>query len=189
MSENRFSIWHIVGLVAVTLSIAALSLSGGVFLGYQWGRASGLAAAVSARAESRTVPVPNPRTQLPHGLDPFLTGVARPFLGIEFEMVTPELAKTEKLDVTEGALIRSVVADSPADQAGLRPGDVILKVDDQPVAAASTLRGLIQTHEPGDTVTLSVWRAGQTADYTVTLGSSAEIPNWPIQATPTEPSS
>ncbi len=65
--------------------------------------------------------------------------VERSFLGLAFREVTPELAKLLKLERVAGAIITEVGPGSPADQAGLRPGDVLTSFDGQPVRAASDL--------------------------------------------------
>ena len=59
----------------------------------------------------------------------------------------------------------------PAAQAGLRPGDVITQINGEPATSAVQLQELTLTKKPGDTVPLQVWRSGQTATVTVTLGA------------------
>jgi putative serine protease PepD len=66
----------------------------------------------------------------------------------------------------------SVVPGGPADQAGIQAGDVITAVDGVPVDDAEQLIVAIRTHSPGDTVTLTIQRAGQTSDVQVTLAPS-----------------
>ena len=65
--------------------------------------------------------------------------VERSFLGLAFRDVTPELAKVLKLARVAGAVLTEVGPGSPADQAGLRPGDVLTAFDGQPVRAAGDL--------------------------------------------------
>lgn len=57
-----------------------------------------------------------------------------------------------------GALVQEVVPDSPADQAGLQPGDMITAIDGQEITPQQGLAALVQAHEPGDTVTVTYWR-------------------------------
>jgi S1-C subfamily serine protease len=64
--------------------------------------------------------------------------------------------------VQQGALVLNVVADSPAAQAGVQPGDVIKAVNDQEVSAAMTLPQALANFKPGDKVTLTVARQGET---------------------------
>jgi S1-C subfamily serine protease len=73
--------------------------------------------------------------------------------------------------VDEGALIVSVVKGGPADRAGIRPGDVVVAFDGEPVADHERLGELIREHEPGDEVQVGLVRAdGSTAVVTVRLG-------------------
>ncbi|WP_369234694.1 S1C family serine protease [Streptomyces sp. R21] len=64
----------------------------------------------------------------------------------------------------------AVVSGGPADKAGLKPGDVITKLDDMPIDSGPTLIGEIWTHRPGDTVKLTYTRDGKTHTTDVTLG-------------------
>ncbi|MER6438198.1 trypsin-like peptidase domain-containing protein [Streptomyces sp. NPDC001185] len=64
----------------------------------------------------------------------------------------------------------AVTSGGPADKAGLRPGDVITKLDDQVIDSGPTLIGEIWTHQPGDTVKLTYTRDGKTRTTEVTLG-------------------
>jgi 2-alkenal reductase len=98
------------------------------------------------------------------------TGEARqPFLGIQFEPLNPQLAMEQGLSINQGALLRSVVDGTPAQQAGLRVGDVIVGVDGQTVDDRNTLVSLLFQHVAGDTITLDVLREGQTFQTQLTL--------------------
>jgi S1-C subfamily serine protease len=70
------------------------------------------------------------------------------------------------------------VPGSPASEAGLREGDLILAVDDDAVTRETPLAGLIAAHEPGDVVVLTVERAGREREITVELGE------WPASDEP-----
>ena len=87
------------------------------------------------------------------------------YLGVELEM-------TNTLTGTTGALIKTVVADGPAAQAGLKAGDVITAVDGKTVGDGTALRDLIQSHKSGDTITLTVVKVnGDQAEVKVTLAA------------------
>ncbi|HET8560552.1 MAG TPA: trypsin-like peptidase domain-containing protein [Marmoricola sp.] len=73
----------------------------------------------------------------------------------------------------QGALIRDVDPTAAGKAAGLRPGDVITKVDNQVVSDSEALVATIRGHRPGDKVTLTYVRNGQTQTTTATLGSDA----------------
>jgi predicted metalloprotease with PDZ domain len=69
-----------------------------------------------------------------------------------------------------GALIEWVVPDSPADEAGLREGDVIIAVDGQPVDGDHPLDRRIRRHDPGDRVEITYWREDREHTVRVRLG-------------------
>jgi S1-C subfamily serine protease len=95
----------------------------------------------------------------------------RPFLGI---VPCGRGAHSVITDpVSAGAMITSVVPDSPAAQADLQRGDIIVAVDGQEVDQANSLTDLIRTHVPGDMVTLTIQRPAETArEVTVTLAAN-----------------
>jgi S1-C subfamily serine protease len=99
----------------------------------------------------------------------------RPFLGIEGEDVTPALAAANGLPVQSGVLITNFVADAngknPAQQAGMQVGDIITKVDGTSVSNSSDLSDVLLSHKPGDKVTVTIVRNGNTQNVTVTLGT------------------
>lgn len=105
--------------------------------------------------------------------------ITRPFLGINYINISKELAATQKLPVDEGAIIvkssqntAGVQAGGPADKAGLKEGDIIQAIDGQNITANKGLLTLLQSHQPGDTITLKVLRDGKKIDIKVTLGES-----------------
>lgn len=99
--------------------------------------------------------------------------VERPYLGIEYEMITRELAATESLPVQEGARVTRVpvgtAAEGPAARAGILEGDIIIAINGEKVTEQQTLRQLLMQHKVGDTVTITVLRNGQETDVPLTL--------------------
>jgi membrane-associated protease RseP (regulator of RpoE activity) len=171
MSETRYSLWQVVGLVVVVLALCAASLLAGVYLGYQWGKARGTATALLETRGPEEAPVRPPTLQLPRDLEPpFSPFSERPYLGVYSETITPELAEAESLPVQEGAILREVAPDSPAEEAGLEPGDIILRVDQEPVNQVHSLRDRILAHRPGDQISLTVIRGDSRLSLEVTLG-------------------
>lgn len=77
-------------------------------------------------------------------------------------------------DDQPGATIGSVYEGTPAERAGLRPGDVVEALDGEPVESFEALRARVGTKRPGDEVTLSVRRSGETLEVRVTLGARPE---------------
>jgi serine protease Do len=86
--------------------------------------------------------------------------VTRGRLGVQIQALTPELAKSFRLENTNGVLVASVEPGSPADKAGLQAGDVILTFNGKPVQNANELPRVVAATKPGTTVALEVWRGG-----------------------------
>ncbi|MBT2325128.1 DegQ family serine endoprotease [Variovorax paradoxus] len=95
-------------------------------------------------------------------------------LGVAVQEVNQTFADSFKLDKPEGALVSNVEKGSPADQAGLRSGDVIRKVDGQPIVASGDLPALIGQKKPGSKITLEVWRQGAREELSAKLGDASE---------------
>lgn len=101
------------------------------------------------------------------------TGKAvHPFIGINYAGLTPSMARQFNLPSnTKGIVVAQVVPGSPGAQAGLQQGDVITQVGDQPITDESTLGRYLITRKPGDALTLTIQRGGQSQQITVTLGT------------------
>jgi serine protease Do len=94
----------------------------------------------------------------------------RGWLGVRIQEVTKEIADVENLKNTEGALIASVGEKSPAEKAGLKPGDIILKFDGKKVDTMRTLPKLVSGTEVGKSVKLEIWRNKKLITKKLTLG-------------------
>lgn len=100
-----------------------------------------------------------------------LTGKAEhPYLGVSLVTVTKDLQSRFNLTRDTGVLVADVGPGTPAADAGLQQGDVILKINDQDVASDVDLFTLLRKDKPGDTITLTVDRAGTSMTVSVTLG-------------------
>ena len=97
--------------------------------------------------------------------------VARGWLGVHIQSIDEALAKSLGLEEDEGALVSSLEADSPAERAGLKIGDVIVKFDDEEVEDARALPRMVADTDKGDTVKVLVWREGKSKALEVTLAS------------------
>jgi serine protease Do len=95
-------------------------------------------------------------------------------LGVQIQNVTQGLADSFGLPQPEGALVASVVKDGPADHAGIEPGDVILKLNGQPLKSSEELPVQIASIAPGTSVNLEIWRNHATRAISVKLGSLDE---------------
>jgi 2-alkenal reductase len=108
--------------------------------------------------------------------------VERPFLGVSARAINRSLAAYYDLrdqngnPLETGMLIVEVVQGSAADQAGLQPGDVILKVNDFDLGEDHPLTNVLTNFKPGDTVTLTMLRDGRTEQVRVTLGTRPATP-------------
>lgn len=84
--------------------------------------------------------------------------VTRGFLGVYLQPLTEELASSFGLKDTKGAIVSDVISDTPAEKAGLKPGDVILEFNNKSISDAKELQQKVADSNIGDTVTLGVWR-------------------------------
>jgi serine protease DegQ len=96
--------------------------------------------------------------------------VTRGWIGIEAQDITPELAESFRLKRTSGSLIAGILPNSPAQRAGLRPGDVLLEIDGREVLDSSTMLTLISGLKPERKATLKILRNQQEIQVTVTIG-------------------
>ena len=95
--------------------------------------------------------------------------VTRGWLGVSFQNVDRELAQSFGLDSPKGALVAQIVPDSPAEKAGLRRGDIILRFNGTHVKDAIDLSPLVGTVNPGDKVPVEVMRNKKLKTITVTI--------------------
>jgi S1-C subfamily serine protease len=98
--------------------------------------------------------------------------VVRPWLGVEVTTVTSTIRHYYNLSVNAGALITSVTSGSPADEAGLRAGDVITKIDDEDISTAAELTSAIRSHQIGEQVEIVYYRGSVQNVANATLGES-----------------
>lgn len=112
--------------------------------------------------------------------------VNRGWLGVQIQSITPDLASAIGLDGDAGALVADVQPDSPAMSAGMKTGDVILKVDGAPVSKMHDLPRMIAGISAGQTAVLDVYRDGKVQSVKVNIGklspeklqmASAETPD------------
>jgi len=96
--------------------------------------------------------------------------VERGLLGVLIQQVNQGLADSFGLKKPEGALVGSVEHGGPADKAGVKTGDVILKFDGKDIADSTQLPPLVANMKPGSKVKLDIWRDGKHKQLTVTLG-------------------
>jgi hypothetical protein len=89
----------------------------------------------------------------------------------------PEPPSGEEPGPTFGAIVQEVVPDTAADRAGLRPGDLIIAIDQTPINRDHPLPDIIAQYEPNDRVTIHIWRMGQRESVRVILGEHPDDPD------------
>jgi serine protease Do len=102
--------------------------------------------------------------------------IVRPRLGIRYHMLTPEIATEYKLAKDFGAWISTnetggpaVLPGSPADKAGLTPGDIIMEINGIKLQGKTTLISIVQQYKPGNKIGLRVFRGGKIIILTAVL--------------------
>lgn len=127
----------------------------------------------------------------------------RPSLGISGTNVTPAIAKTMNMTQATGFLVVDIIAEGPADKAGIRGGylianingtdielggDVILRIDNKTVNTIDNILSYLNTKKVNDTVQLTILREGNVENVPVQLGPSDEIrPSFPSQSPNNDP--
>jgi len=119
-------------------------------------------------AVSEAIARPIARQLIEHG------NVVRPYLGVVMQSLTPELHQALGEHAPEkGALVTEVEKGSPAEKAGIQPGDVLIKVAGKPTADSREVQQAVLAQEVGKDVTVTVWRDGKESDLSV---RTAELP-------------
>lgn len=95
--------------------------------------------------------------------------VTRGYIGVEVQDLTKELAESFKLTGTEGALIAGVRQKGPADNAGIKPGDILIAVEGKPVTSSSDMLNLIAVLSPGQTATFMVLRNQEEKSFKIRI--------------------
>ncbi len=103
--------------------------------------------------------------------------VRRAVMGVAIAPATAVEAKAAGLKEVTGVYVRSFSTEtnSPAKEAGVQPGDVIITADGKPADRVSTLQRIIRTHKPGETVTLDVMRFGERKTFKVKLVEAPDV--------------
>ena len=94
----------------------------------------------------------------------------RGWLGVRIQYVSKEIAEVEKLDKPRGALVASVADGSPSDDAGIKPGDIILEFDGKPINEMSELPKIVAATDVGKKVKVKIWRNQRELAKNIILG-------------------
>lgn len=101
--------------------------------------------------------------------------VQRARMGVGIQDVSEDLAKSFGLAKSAGVLIRSVEEEGPADKAGVKPGDVILRFNGQDVTSSADLQKVVFANKPGNKAIVQVWREKAAHEFTMTLGELDQV--------------
>src|SRR5919106_6954708 len=96
--------------------------------------------------------------------------VARGWIGVELQEISPAAAESFKLGAQRGALIAGVLRGGPADKAGIKPGDVVVEIQGKPVADPTAMLNMIAALAPGAPARMKLKRQGQDVDATTNVG-------------------
>jgi serine protease Do len=98
-----------------------------------------------------------------------VTSEKEPQVGMTVEEITPEIARNFNLSETSGLVVVRVERNSPASEAGIRPGDIILEVDQKPIKELDQFNRKMQGYNPGDKVLFLIKRGGLTQYLTLDI--------------------
>jgi serine protease Do len=96
--------------------------------------------------------------------------VVRGWLGVTIQELTPEISRKFGHSSLDGALVGEALNGSPAQRAGLRRGDIILRFDGKEVSGPAALKNMVAQHKPGKKVPVKILRDGKNLTITVTVG-------------------
>jgi S1-C subfamily serine protease len=92
----------------------------------------------------------------------------RPYIGVRYRII--DLKTAMQYEIPQGAYVQQIITGSPADKAGIKDGDVIVKIEGRKLASDENgLSKAIETKKVGDKIKVELWRDGQTQEVTVTL--------------------
>jgi 2-alkenal reductase len=95
--------------------------------------------------------------------------VARPYLGIRWEWINPRISQAYNLPVEWGAFISSVLPGTPADQAGLQRGDIIIQLEEQTLGENTPFINALYQYTPGETISCVIQRGSEQLELSLTF--------------------
>ena len=145
--------------------------SGGPLVDSQ-GRVIGINTAIADPSSAQNVGFAIPISNAKVIIDQLREGKQPAYLGVS--TINVDQAKADGRDVSAdaGAYVQSVAAGTPASRAGIKAGDVIVKVDGKSVGTAAELGGVVRTYKPGDKIVIVLDRGGDTETVRATLGEA-----------------
>jgi len=101
--------------------------------------------------------------------------VSRGYLGVQIGSLSDDDARSLGLASSDGAIVTEVIEGSPAQSAGIKRGDVILKINGQPVKDSRELSRRITALQAGEKASFTIWREGKQITITVTVAKRAQL--------------
>ncbi|HNM38554.1 MAG TPA: PDZ domain-containing protein, partial [Anaerolineales bacterium] len=98
--------------------------------------------------------------------------VSRPFMGINYQAISPNIAAMYNLPVKWGIYVQAIADGSPASTSGLQKGDIIASLNGVQLDETHQYLNMLYNYKPGDTVTLGIYRDGKQLDLNITLGEN-----------------
>ncbi len=98
--------------------------------------------------------------------------VSRPFMGINYQAISPNIAAMYNLPVKWGIYVQAIADGSPASTSGLQKGDIIASLNGVQLDETHQYLNMLYNYKPGDIVTLGIFRDGKQLDLNITLGEN-----------------
>ncbi|QXK91644.1 Do family serine endopeptidase [Neoehrlichia mikurensis] len=136
-----------------------IGINTAIFSPQQGGGNVGIAFAIPSNSAAPIINILSQGKKVEHG-----------WLGIVVQAITQDMLESLNMKNTNGVLIASVVKDSPADKAGLKPGDVILEFNGVKTEKAQQLTQLVRRAEANKKATMKIYRNGNTISINVNIG-------------------
>ena len=143
------------------------------------GQVVGINTATTAKGQAEGIGFAIPINTLKSAIDSIKkTGkIIRPYLGIRYAMVDQKIAAIKGISADQGALvvgdstsgIPAIVQGSPADKAGIKEGDVILKINNEDIGQGKSLTRILSKYQPGDEITVTTLRDSKQSNLKVKL--------------------
>jgi S1-C subfamily serine protease len=133
------------------------------------GKVIGINTAIANPASAQNVGFAIPISKAKPVIDDLRLGRTPAFLGVSTQNVTPALARERDLTVDAGAYVLSVTGGAPADDAGVREGDVIVSIGGQEVTSSADVQTAVRSHRPDESVKVVVVRGSDRLELDATL--------------------
>jgi S1-C subfamily serine protease len=161
-------------LVGMIQTDAAINFgnSGGPLIDAE-GRVIGVNTAIDASAQNVGFAIPISRAE--PVIEDLRAGRKPAFLGVSTQNVTPALVRELDLAVDEGAFVAQVTPDTPADEAGIRDGDVIVQIGGRAIDSSADVLTAVRSHRPGETVEVIINRDGEQITVQATLVERPDV--------------